>query len=152
MRRLTIPSRAAASMITIGALAVGLLGQSTAVASAAGVSPFPPHIVANPNNVMVNSSTTLTGTGFPPSTTIAIRECGRTSWIAPQNPCDVTNGISVTTNAAGGFTASFKVELCPDGVRGPEPTSEICYIGEPHPSGIDTIALLGAARITVTYP
>ena len=31
-------------------------------------------------------------------------------------------------------------------------TEETCYIGEPHPRGIDTVALIGAAKITVTYP
>ncbi len=31
-------------------------------------------------------------------------------------------------------------------------TEEKCCIGEPHPSGVDTIALVGAAKVTVTYP
>jgi len=30
-------------------------------------------------------------------------------------------------------------------------TEETCYIGEPQPNGIDTIGLLGAAKITATY-
>ena len=105
-----------------------------------------------PNNVMVNLFTTLTGVGFPPVSTVELRECGKKNWIAPKNPCDTTNGISVKTNTSGGFKTAFKVELCPDGVRGPEPTSEICYIGEPKPVGLDTIALVGAAKVTVTYP
>ena len=58
----------------------------------------------------------------------------------------------MTTNASGGFKAAFTVTLCPDGVRGPEPTSEICYIGERKPSGVDTVKLVGAAKVTVTYP
>ena len=32
------------------------------------------------------------------------------------------------------------------------PTSQICYIGNPHAQGVDTIALRGAAKVTVTYP
>jgi hypothetical protein len=139
------------SWCAIGGALLVMAPVSMGVATAA-VSPTLPRIVDRPKSVMVNSSTTLTGTGFPPSTTIALQECGKTGWIAPQSPCASSNGISVTTNAVGGFKTAFKVSLCPDGVRGREPTSEICYIGEPKPSGIDTITLLGAVKITVTYP
>ena len=113
-----------------------------------------PHIVARPDNVMVNSSIRLIGTGFPADTTIALRECASKGWIVPQNPCDTNNGVSVTTDALGGFKTSFKAELCPRGVQpGSRPvTSDTCYIGEPKPAGIDTIELVGAAKITVTYP
>ena len=113
-----------------------------------------PVIVAHPRSVMVNSSTRLTGTGFPRSTTLVLQECSSTSWIVPQSPCDTANNVSVTTDSAGGFKTSFKVTLCPRGPQPgtPPPTSEKCYIGEPKPSGIDTIELVGAAKITVTYP
>ena len=69
----------------------------------------------------------------------------------PANPCVGNNKISVLTDAHGRFTRQFLVELC-GGKRGPEPTSQICYIGNPHPQGVDTITLRGAARIIVTYP
>jgi hypothetical protein len=31
-------------------------------------------------------------------------------------------------------------------------TREKCFIGNPQPQGVDTITLVGAARIIVTYP
>jgi len=132
--------------LTIGLLAAGVLGTQ-----AGAVSATPPHIVAKPNNLMINTKTTLTGTGFPANTKLAIKECPNTNWIVPQNPCVKNNGISVVTDAHGRFTRQFRVELC-GGQRGPEPTSQICYIGNPHPEGIDTITLLGAAKVIVTYP
>ena len=57
----------------------------------------------------------------------------------------------VLTDSRGRFTRKFRVGLC-GGMRGSEPTSQICYVGEPHPEGIDTIRLHAAATITVTYP
>ena len=64
-----------------------------------------------------------------------------------------TNAITVTTDALGGFTTPFKVQLCPRTTPPVPPvTEETCYIGEPHPRGIDTVALIGAAKITVSYP
>lgn len=132
--------------VTVVALAAGVLSTQ-----AGAVSATPPHIVAKPNNLMVNTKTTLTGTGFPSNTKLTIKECPNTGWIVPQNPCVKTNTISVLTNAHGKFTRQFRVALC-GGKHGPEPTSQICYIGDPHPEGVDTIRLLGAAKITVTYP
>lgn len=130
------------------------LAVAAALASAAAAqTSTPPHIVANPNNIMVNGITTLTGTGFPPNASIPLQECGQTTWIAPQDPCDSTNAITVTTSPEGTFTTPFKVQLCPRSVPPTPPvTEETCYIGEPHPTGVDTITLLGAAKITVTYP
>jgi hypothetical protein len=132
--------------VTIIVLAAGILSSQ-----ADAVSPTPPHIVAKPNNLMVNTKTTLTGTGFLAKTKLTIEECSKTFWIVPQNPCVHTNKISVLTDGHGRFTRQFRVELC-GGKRGPFPTSQICYIGDPHPEGIDTVRLLGAAKITVTYP
>ena len=134
-------------------LLLAILGLAGAVASteAAAISPTPPHIVATPNNVMVNTKTTLTGTGFPAKTKLVIEECSRTGWVVTQNPCVKTNKIAVLTDAHGRFKAQFLVVLC-GGARGPEPTSQICYIGNPHPAGVDTIALRGAAKVIVTYP
>lgn len=143
---------------SIGILAgvlLALVRVSTAGAGAS-VGPEPPIIVAHPDNVMVNSSTTLTGIGFPRDTTLALRECGATHWAVFVHACDTNNGVTVSTNDAGTFTASFKVELCPrlPTTTPPPPpvTSETCYIGVPRPSGVDTVTLIGAAKITVTYP
>jgi len=54
---------------------------------------------------------------------------------------------------SGGFTTPLTVQLCPRKLPPKPPvTRERCYIGEPQPSGIDTISLIGAAKIIVTYP
>jgi hypothetical protein len=133
-------------LVTIGLFAAGIVsGQAGAVTAT------PPRIVAKPNNLMINTKTLLTGSGFPARTRLTIEECSMTNWVVTANPCDPTNKISVLTDAHGRFTRQFKVELC-GGKRGPEPTSQICYVGDPHPEGIDTIALLGAARVIVSYP
>jgi hypothetical protein len=137
-----------ASLLALGAAVAFAAGAAAQTPVAAG-----PHIVARPDNVMVNATTTLTGRGFPPKTKVALAECGAASWIAPQDPCDTANTVTVTTNLAGGFSTPFKVQLCPRTAPPVPPvTKETCYIGEPHPTGIDTIALLGASKVTVTYP
>jgi hypothetical protein len=135
-------------MALAGGAVMGITPQAVAGAQ---VSHVRPHIVARPHNLMVNTYTTLTGTGLPADSRIIIAECGETSWIAPQNPCDANNTITVTTDPAGGFTSGFKAELCPDGKFGPG-TRETCYIGEPKGTGVDTLQLVGAAKIIVTYP
>jgi len=131
---------------TVTVLAFGVLPTQ-----AGAISSTPPHIVAKPNNLMVNTKTTLTGTGFPANTKLTIEECSTNFWIVPKNPCLNTNKITVRTDGHGHFVRQFRVTVC-GGKHGPEPTSQICYIGDPHPEGIDTIRLLGAAKITVTYP
>ena len=135
------------------ALVLMLVGFGLGVASrpAVAVSTTPPRIFAKPNNLMVNTKTTLTGTGFPARTKLTIEECSVTQWVVTANPCVSTNKISVVTDARGRFSRQFRVELC-GGKRGPEPTSQICYIGDPHPHGVDTITLLGVAKVMVTYP
>lgn len=130
----------------------GLLGAVFPVSAALAVTSGPPHIAAHPNSVMVNTSTKLVGTGFPAHRKVVLKECSVASWVVPQNPCAKGNSKSVTTNAYGGFTTNFDVKLCPQVLAQAEPTSEKCYIGEISPSGVDTIRLLGAAPVTVTYP
>ena len=120
--------------------------------SAAGASsPTAPQIVVKPNNAMINTKVALTGTGFPAGTKLTIKECSAKSWIVPQKRCVANNSVSVRTDRRGRFTSRLEVELC-GGKRGSEPTSQICYIGEPQPRGVDTITLVGAARVVVTYP
>jgi hypothetical protein len=140
-------------------LVVGLI-VATAIPSfaASGVMPgkasmTTARIVAKPNNVMVNTKITLEGRGFPAKTRLKIAECSRTNWVVvAQKPCDTDNSISVLTNRNGRFSSPFTVELCPRSKSGHHVTEETCHIGNPEPQGVDTIALVGAARITVTYP
>jgi hypothetical protein len=136
---------AAPTVAVIVGLTIVLGGWSYAAMAAT------PRIVAKPNNLMVNTKTTLTGTGFPTRSRLSIVECSTTNWVVTAHPCVNGNQISVTTNGHGWFTHAFKIVLC-GGKRGPEPTSQICYIGNPHPQGIDTEHLDGAAKVTVTYP
>jgi hypothetical protein len=150
-RKLLRPS---GRVVALGAVAA-LTAAASASSAAAQISATPaaPHIVARPDSVMVNGTTTLTGTGFPAKSKVQLRECGASSWIAPKNPCISTNEITVTASASGGFTTPFKVQLCPRTLPPTPPvTEETCYVGELRPTGIDTLALLGAAKITVTYP
>lgn len=110
-----------------------------------------PKIVAVPDSVMVNTATKLTGTHFPPNSTLTIKECSQTTWIVPQNPCTTNNVIQVKTNAYGSFVHKLTAEVCP-GPAVPPGFAELCYVGEPVPRGIDTITLRGAEQITVTGP
>jgi hypothetical protein len=102
---------------------------------------------------MVNTDTHLVGTGWPADKTLHISECSQRSWIVPQNPCATSNMISVTTNASGDFKTTLTAAVCP-GASGSDSFgfSETCYVGVPHPVGVDTIKLVGAAKITVTGP
>ena len=113
-----------------------------------------PRIVATPNDVMVNTQITLAGKGFPPHTRLRIKECSSTTWlVVAQSPCDKANEIWVHTRKHGRFSSSFTAELCPRTSTGSAPiTQETCYVGVPEPSGIDTITLVGAAQVIVTYP
>jgi hypothetical protein len=137
-----------ALVLTAATLAAGAVS-----AEATAASTTPPRIVAKPNNAMVNTKIVLTGRGFAARATLAIMECSNKGWVVVQRPCVSSNKISVVTDAHGGFTRKFRVELCPRSQSGAGPaTKETCYIGNPHPEGIDTMSLLGAVRITVTYP
>jgi hypothetical protein len=109
-----------------------------------------PKITARPHSLMVNRDATLKGSGFPASTAIQLRECGRTFWLAPSSPC-TANEQTVTTDRRGRFRTTFQVGLCPEGEAGKMPTERTCYIGE-LVTGEDAGSLVGAAKITVTYP
>ena len=71
-----------------------------------------------PNNVMVNTSVQVKGTGFAHKASVTLRECGRTFWIVPEEPCNTGNEVTVQTNARGSFTTSMKAEVCPEGDAG----------------------------------
>ena len=134
--------------LLFGAIVLVAAGPS---ASAWAVPDTGPAITANPNNLMVNTNTTLTGRHFPPTSSLRLVECSRITWVVTQKPCDTNNTVTVTTNATGHFTTPFKAELCPGGTR-VGPTAVRCYIGVPTPSGKDTVTLRAAVPITVTYP
>jgi hypothetical protein len=110
-----------------------------------------PHITARPTDVMVNSPVALHGTGFPPAATLRLQECSMKNWIVPENPCLTANSVTVTTNSRGGFTTAMKALICP-AITPPVATQRTCYIGVPKPSGVDTVTLVGAARIVVSWP
>ncbi len=55
--------------LTITVLAAGVLSSTAGGA----VSATPPRIVAKPNDLMINTKTTLTGTGFPAKTRLTIK-------------------------------------------------------------------------------
>jgi hypothetical protein len=110
-----------------------------------------PHIRARPSSAMIDTHVALNGSGFPANSVVALRECGRTFWLAPTEPCDTANAKLVRTGRLGRFKTSFLVELCPEGEPGEIVTERTCFIGEPV-FGEDTGMLEGAAKITVTYP
>jgi hypothetical protein len=133
----------------------GIVGLTLTVATAGtalAVSPVPPTLKATPHSVMVNSDTTITGKDFTPRSSVQLTECSATTWVVPNAPCNTANAVTVTANSKGTFKTAFKVELCPGGKHGKEPTSEICYVGVSKPSGIDTAGLSPYAKVIVTYP
>lgn len=134
-------------LIVCAATAASALAAAAPLAQAQAKQP---KIKARPSTLMVNTTTTLTGSGFPANTVIQLRECGRTFWLAPDYPC-TENKEAVTTDRRGRFHTTFQAGLCPEGEPGKMPTERICYIGE-LVTGEDTGSLIGAARITVTYP
>jgi hypothetical protein len=134
----------------------GAIAASAVAANASG-----PTIVAKPTSAMVNTKVKLHGKGFDPETTLTLKECSVTSWSLPLDPCVTGNEVTVTTNARGGFHAKMTVGICPPNgtpVTAPTPstvpvgTQRTCYIGAVHPSGIDTIELVGAVAIQVSWP
>lgn len=134
---------------------VGLTLTASVVATAGtafAVSPVPPTLKATPHSVMVNTDTTITGKNFTPGSSVQLTECSATTWVVPNAPCNTDNTVTVSANKKGTFKTPFKGELCPGGKRGPEPTSEICYVGVSKPSGIDTAGLSPYAKVIVTYP
>lgn len=129
------------------AVAVALLLGAPAYAAGAGT----PKIKARPNKLMINAATTLKGKHFPAYTAIRLLECGKTSWLAPSDPCLEEDAKEVTTDAKGRFETSFEVGLCPEGERVKMRTEFACYVGEVV-LGEDTGELVGAARLLVSYP
>ncbi len=129
----------------------GLIGAALLVTpAAASTAKASPTIVARPDSVMVDRTTRLTGTHLPAKTTITIEESAEQNWIAPQDPCDTTNALTVTTNGAGRFKGVLTVHTC--STSGTPGFSETCYVGEPKGSGVDTVTLVGSVAITVTGP
>jgi hypothetical protein len=124
---------------------------TAALGGSAQASAKNPKLHARPHSVMVNTTTNLKGSGFPANTTIQLRECGHTFWLAPSYPCLEDNGVSVTTDAKGRFQTAFEVGLCPEGEATKKPTQRVCYVGE-LVTEEDTGSLVGAARLIVTYP
>jgi hypothetical protein len=111
-----------------------------------------PRVTVTPASVMVNTPMKVSGRHFPANSTLTIEECSAPFWIVPKNPCATTNVIHVRTNAKGAFSHKMTAVVCPGGVTGQPGFAETCYVGEPVPTGIDTVSLLGAAKITVTGP
>lgn len=132
------------------ALCVFVLAAGPAYAVTAAPHASTPRIVAKPSSVMVDSATKLTGTHFSAATSVTLEECNASEWIVPLDPCTSTSVMTVTTNTRGAFKAVFTVKTCPGSPTAG--TSERCYIGEPTPSGIDTVQLRGAVTVTVTFP
>jgi hypothetical protein len=134
---------------TRGILASALTGLALAAVPATAAAA--PRIDAHPSRAMVNTPITLRGTGFPPRRTITLLECGRTFWLAPEEPCDAGNLLRVLTNRRGAFKATMRAEVCPVGEPGRGPTERVCYVGEPE-YGEDTATLLGAVAVAVSWP
>lgn len=143
--------RITGAVIAVGA-AAALVG-ALASQAAASRSASSPHIRARPNNVMVNGTAMLTGSGFPANSPVRLQECGSRTWIAAQEPCDAANAITVMSSSTGRFSTPFTVDLCPRATPPKPPvTRERCYVGEPRLTGEDTFGLLGGVKIVVTYP
>jgi len=150
MRRIMIS--AVAGVFVSAAVVAGAVGAAGAVA-AAPARHHSPKITVSPRSQMVNDTVTLTGTGFKPHTKLVIWECSKKFWIVPQQVCNHRNAAKVRTNAHGGFTVKkFKVLVCPEPKQPTDGFSRRCWVGLPKPEGVDTVALLAAARITVTGP
>lgn len=108
-----------------------------------------PHITATPSVLAANEFTTLEGTGFPADETIVLRECatrdaqlGKGRW-----PCNPTEPqMTVETDAAGGFTATFEVAGCQGEGKAARPQK--CLVGE-YKGFFDGFELLGAVKLRV---
>jgi hypothetical protein len=145
-----------ASVMIAGSLAASTAFLATAAAASVtaprATRMTHPHIVAKPDNLMVNTSTHLTGTGFRANAKLQVEECSVESWIVPQKPCASGNAVTVHTDRYGDFKASMTAEVCPKIMHSPRRGfMETCYVGVAHPQ-LDRVVLLGAAKIIVTGP
>jgi hypothetical protein len=133
---------------TAGALATIIAIAPVAVAHAA---PGAEKLMAHPKSVMINTDTTIAGSGFPAHTMVSLTECGATSWLAPNEPCNTENATTVETNAKGRFKTPFEMQFCPEGKHAHQPTTVICYVGVRY--YIEDVGKLEpAAKVKVTYP
>jgi len=129
------------------------LSAEVASAASARTAAHGPRIIASLDTVMVNASTILHGSGFRPHHKLLLWECSVRTWVVPMKACNHRNAVTVRTNAVGRFTVRFTVLVCPKPQRlVPAGFSRTCYIGEPQVQGVDTVTLIGAAKITVTGP
>ncbi len=131
-----------------GALAAIIAAAPVAAAHAA---PGAEKVRAHPADVMVNTDTTITGSGFPAHAKVSLAECGLIFWLAPNYPCNTENAKTLETNAKGRFSTPFEAQLCPEGSPARQPTTRICYIGVLR-FGEDTGMLEPAAKVKVSYP
>jgi hypothetical protein len=129
------------------ALAATLALAAAAPAAAAQT----PKIHAKPHELMVNTETTLKGSGFPADAVLQIGECAKTFWLAPSSPCLEEDVVEVVTNAKGRFETSFRAGVCPEAERVDMRTEVVCYIGQLE-TGEDGGRLAGAAKVIVSYP
>jgi Neocarzinostatin family len=137
------------SVHVVLALAVILAAVPVSAASAAAKQPS---LRVHPRSAMVNTDVMVKGSGFAANADVTLAECGATFWIAPAEPCNTENEMTVQTNAKGRFSTSFEVQLCPEpGAPASDPTKRVCYIGVPA-FGEDTGMLEPAAKVKVTYP
>lgn len=147
------------AVVVAGAVAAagGVALGSVAAGTVAPAAKHGPRIVAKPDSVMVNRTTTLTGTGFKPHKKLTIVECSASTWVVPQQICNRRNAVRVRANARGGFTVKIKALVCP----APKPPlrplapagfSKRCFVGVPRVFGVDQEGLRPSTRITVTGP
>lgn len=133
---------------TAQAVFTPLHGGKHASASTVQVTFVSPSIVPSQSSGLIPGQVvSLTGSGFDPATTYTVKECGDLSWAVPLDPCALTNPTTVTTDASGGFTTPFTVAICP--LPSTISIAASCYVGVALPSGVDTIGLVGAAKIEV---
>jgi hypothetical protein len=149
------------SLVAAAAVLVGAAGMTSAAAAQspgthAGLASHAKHgprIVARPDNLMVDTSTVLSGSGFKPHTKLRIQECSAMTWDVPLKICNHPNTVRVRTDAHGRFKVNFKAMVCPFSRRlGFDGFSKTCYVGVPHIQGVDTITLLGGTKLVVTGP
>jgi hypothetical protein len=145
-------TRARTGVLVAAAILAAAAPAALAVPAGAATT-TPPVITAHPDDVMVNATTKLVGAGFAAHATVHIAECGATSWVVPNSPCDTSNTVTVRTNGKGKFKVTFTVQACDaTSTTGPGDLSMRCYIGVPTPTGIDTVELQPFTPIVVTYP